>query len=113
ACQTFSDARAQLEAGGSPYAAWAAQQVVTTCLLSTNEKAAVAELNRLETMVQSRGYLRLLGRVHWMQGLVRTYRGELTQAVERYSPARENFQGNLGAEDEAPDPCRVAERNVT
>jgi CHAT domain-containing protein len=108
-CQQFSRARADLETGGSPYATWAAQQVVTTCLLQSQLTAALAELDRLESIVQERGYVQLLGRTHWLQALVHTYRGELTLSVERYRLARENFRANRDVEGEVAVLVRLAE----
>ena len=47
ACAQFRAAQGELEAGGSPYEAWARQQIVTTCLLSSSQDAARAALDAL------------------------------------------------------------------
>jgi CHAT domain-containing protein len=99
-CEPFREARVGLEAGASPYAAWARQQIVTNCLLHSQPKAATTELDSLETTTRALGYVELLGRVHWLQGLMHIYQGELAASTERYQSAREDFRTTRDGESE-------------
>jgi CHAT domain-containing protein/tetratricopeptide (TPR) repeat protein len=100
-CLPFRGALRDLQAGGSPYSAWARLQVVIACLYPSEQHAALAELGRLEAVAVPRGYVQLLGRLRWMQGLIHGNRGELTESLERYRSARANFQTSRDAESEA------------
>jgi len=100
-CLAFRTAVRDLEVGGSPYAAWAQLQVVSLCLYPSKQQAALVELARLETVAEPRGYVQLLGRVRWMQGLIHAVQGELTDSLERYRLARTNFHASRNADSEA------------
>src|SRR5439155_6890934 len=100
-CCRYRAALRDLEAGGTPYVAWARQQVVTTCLLSSGQTAAMTELVPLEALASTHGYIQLLGRVRWLQGLIHVYRGELTVSLDRYRSAYASFHTTRDAESEA------------
>jgi len=100
-CSHFRAAVRDLEAGGSPYATWARLQTVSACLFPFEQAAALAELERLETVAEPRGYAQLLGRICWLQGLIHVYRGELTASLERYRSARDRFRKTRDAQSEA------------
>jgi CHAT domain-containing protein len=108
-CSQFRGALHGLAAGASPYAAWAAQQVVTACLLSSDQATAMTELDRLEALASQRGHTQLLGRVRWLQGLIHMYRGELTASLERYDSANDCFRKTHDLESEALMLVAVAE----
>jgi len=100
-CSSFRGAARDLEAGGSPCAAWARLQTVNACLLASDQNAAMVGLRGLESLAEARGYVQCLGRVRWLQGLIHVRRGELTESLERYSSARANFQTSRNADSEA------------
>jgi CHAT domain-containing protein len=100
-CSAFRGALLELEAGASPYAAWARLQVVSACLYPSEQQAALAELKNIETIAEPRSYVHLLSRVRWMQGLIHVLRGDLTESLERYRSARAGFQRTRDAESEA------------
>jgi CHAT domain-containing protein/tetratricopeptide (TPR) repeat protein len=100
-CSPFRAAVRDLDAGGSPYATWARLQTVSACLLVSDQNAAMAELGAIESRAEPRGYVQLLGRVRWVQGLIHAGRGELTESLERYRFARANFQASRDAGSEA------------
>jgi CHAT domain-containing protein len=100
-CSPFRAAVRDLAVGGSPYAAWARLQAVSACLLVSDQKAAMSELDALESLAEPRGYIQFLGRVRWVQGLIHLRRGELTESLERYRSARTNFQASRGTGSEA------------
>jgi CHAT domain-containing protein len=101
ACEPFRAAVRDLELGGSPYEAWARLQVVSACLNPSEPQSALEELGRLATIAEPHGYLQLLGRVQWMQGLIHIYRGDLTESLDRYRAARAAFQTTRDADSEA------------
>ena len=100
-CPQFRGALRDLEAGGSPFASWARLQMVSACLLGSDQKAAMAELDGLESLAEPRGYLELLGRVHWVQGLIHARRGELTESLKQYRSARASFETTRNPGSEA------------
>lgn len=100
-CDTFRESLRLLESGGSPYSAWTRERIVVACLYPAKLQAALAELNRVEAIAKQGGYVRLLGRVHSMEGLVHAHRGELTTAIEQYRLAREGFHALRDSESEA------------
>jgi CHAT domain-containing protein len=100
-CSQFRGTVRDLEAGGSPYAAWARLQVVSACLYPVQPQAALSELARLEILAEPRRYAQLLGRVEWLHGLLQVNRGDLTESLERYRSARTIFQTTRDAESEA------------
>jgi len=100
-CSAFRGAQRDLEAGGSPYQAWARLQSVIACASLAEPEVALPELSRLESFAESRGYPQLLGRIRWMQGLVHGRRGEFTTAMERYRLARSAFHALHDVEGEA------------
>jgi CHAT domain-containing protein/tetratricopeptide (TPR) repeat protein len=100
-CAAFRGALRELQAGGSPYSAWASQQVVGVCLLPAEQTAAVTELERLELLAHTHGYVQLLGRLHWLTAHIHAVRGELTHALERFRSAGECFRKTRDTENEA------------
>jgi CHAT domain-containing protein len=100
-CAQFRGTLRDLEGGRSPYAAWARLQVVIACLYPSEQQTALAELGRLDAVVEPRSYAQLLGRVRWMQGLIHAYRGDLTASLERYRSAHAYFLKTRDAESEA------------
>ena len=100
-CQSSRDAAGELEAGGSPYAAWAGQMVADACLRASSPASAMKELDKLGAIADSGAYVRLLGRVHWLQGLIHLQRGELTASLERYRAAHVAFVRSRDIDSEA------------
>jgi CHAT domain-containing protein/tetratricopeptide (TPR) repeat protein len=91
-CDAFKAAERGLREGGSPYARWAKQQVVNTCLLTSNHTAAATELDALKSGAIAGRHLELEGRAHWLRGLLHAFRGELTDALVEYDAATGCFQ---------------------
>jgi CHAT domain-containing protein len=112
ACSPFREALRDLEAGGSPYVAWAALQAVITCLFPSEQQAALIELSRLEAVAADGSYAQVLGRVQYMQGLIVGLRGDLTDSQERLRSARASFKKTQDAETEAWVLVKMAE-NLT
>ncbi len=108
-CSEFRDALTELEAGGSPYAAWARVQTVSACRFDSEPKAAMAELRQMESFAERQAYVQLLGRAHWLLGLRQGMRGELTASLEQYRSARAAFQASRHAENEAMALALLAE----
>jgi CHAT domain-containing protein/tetratricopeptide (TPR) repeat protein len=111
-CSPFHDAHRELEAGGSPYAAWARLQVVVACLYPAEQQAALTELSRLEAIAEPNSYVQLLGRVQYMQGLIEGVRGDLTDSQKHLRYARATVQKTRNAEAEAWILVKMAE-NLT
>jgi CHAT domain-containing protein/tetratricopeptide (TPR) repeat protein len=101
ACALFRGVVRDLDSGGSPYTAWAQLHVVIACLYLSEPQAALAELGRLEGVAEHRSYAQLLGRVQYMQGLIDTLQGDLTDSQERLRSARASMQKTRNAEAEA------------
>ncbi len=108
-CAQFRAARHHLESGGSSYAAWVGQYVVGTCLMESDPKAALAELERLGDAAEQQGHLHLLGHVRWLEGLIHAREGGLTQSLERYRRARASFETTRDGEGEASVRALTAE----
>ena len=100
-CPQSREAHRNLEVGGSPWAAWARLQIVRACLFPSEPKAAMGELGALESLAAAGGYVQLLGRIRWLQGLFDLYRGELTESLDRYRLARDSFLKTRDEESEA------------
>jgi len=90
-CDTFREARSLLDEGGSNYAAWASERIVSSCR-ELRGSEGLAELNRLEGVVTELPYLRLLARVHWGQGLLDADRGAFETSLSRYRLACDGFR---------------------
>ena len=90
-CAVHRAALRDLRTAGSPRAEWARLHVVITCLFANDQRAAGAELSRIEAIAIPRRYGELLGRVRWMQGLVLAESGDLTASLDRYRLARGSF----------------------
>jgi CHAT domain-containing protein len=99
-CAPFREARRLLEQGGSPYASWVGERVVTACFYPAHPQPAFDELARIGTVAKQRGYLQLLGRVRWMQGLFHARRAELAAALDRYREAGASFRAARDSEGE-------------
>jgi CHAT domain-containing protein len=108
-CAQNRDAVRDLEAGGSPYAARARLQVVITCLFPSQHGPALAELARLESAAEADRHLQLLGRVHWVQGLIHAHRGQLTESLKRYRSAYADFETSRSPESQAVALALLAE----
>jgi CHAT domain-containing protein/tetratricopeptide (TPR) repeat protein len=100
-CSSFRTALAALGDGGSPYLLTARLQLVSACLYPSAMKSAIAELASIEAAAAGHRYFHLLGRVHWMQGLIRASGGELTESLTRYRSALECFRQTRDTENEA------------
>jgi CHAT domain-containing protein/tetratricopeptide (TPR) repeat protein len=108
-CSTFRQALRDLEVADSPYAAWAKVESVYACLYPSEPVAAMADLDELTSLAEPHGYLQLLGRVRWIQGLIHLTRGELTASLERFHSARALFQTCRNTEREAAILALLAE----
>jgi CHAT domain-containing protein len=100
-CGPFRQARRLLDEGGSPYAAWVGERIVTACFYPSEPQAALAELRRVEVVAEEHAYLVLLARTRWMQGLVLSNRADLTTGLDRYHLARSGFRAVRDTENEA------------
>jgi CHAT domain-containing protein/tetratricopeptide (TPR) repeat protein len=101
ACDSFRKARSLLESGGSPYAAWARERVVTACLYPAGSKAGLAELRRIDATARDGRYTQLLGLVRWREGLFLWHAGDLDTTLELYRLARASFHSVRDQEREA------------
>jgi CHAT domain-containing protein len=99
-CPVFREARRLLLSGGSPYAEWTRERIVTTCLYPNHFKPALAELARIEVVAEQNSYIQLLGRVRWMQGLIDLEQGRLVSSLDRYRAARASFERARDRESE-------------
>lgn len=108
-CAVNRAALRDLDAGGSPRAAWARLQVVITCLFAKDQRAAVAELALIEAIAAPSRYAQLLGRVRWMQGLILAESGDLTASLDRYRLARDGFAEIREDESEAGTLALIAQ----
>lgn len=70
-------------------------------LLVSLRTATLAELARLETVVQPRGYVHVLGRVRWIQARTRGVRADLTESLDLYHSALAAFQQTRDVDSEA------------
>jgi CHAT domain-containing protein/tetratricopeptide (TPR) repeat protein len=100
-CAQFRQAVDELGAGASPYTAWARVNVVIACLYPAEPQAALADLGRLQSVAEPHGYRQLLGRVHYLQGLIKGARGELTDSLRLYTSARACFETTRDGENGA------------
>ena len=100
-CPAARTAFRDLESGGSPYAGWARLQTVIACQYLSPRKEALTQLGRLEAFAQPRGYIQLLGRVRWIQGLTVGAQGALTASLDHYHAARESFRMTQDAGSQA------------
>ena len=107
-CETFRESHHFLETGGSPYSAWARERIVA-CAYPAEPPNAFPELTRIQALAERRGYLRLLGRVHWMQGLFHLMRGEFTHSLDQYRLSRDAFRALRDPESEASVLVRFAQ----
>jgi len=108
-CDTFRESRRLLESGGSPYAAWAGERIVSACSGLGASEEGLAALNRIEAPAKSRGYVRLLARVHWVQGLLYVRRGIFEPSLQRYRLALDGFRSQRDPESEARILVRLAQ----
>ena len=100
-CESFREAYRLLSQGGSPYAAVAAERVVSTCLYPSQLGAARAELARLDSAAEPRAHILPLARARRLQGLIAMTRGDLTGALDRYRLARDGFVALGDAQNQA------------
>jgi CHAT domain-containing protein len=100
-CVPFRAAVRDLNAGGTVYAAWAMEELVSACLLESEHTKALAELDGLAKIAEPRAYARLLGHVRWLQGLIHARRGELTESLDHYHSARTVFETSRDVESQA------------
>ncbi len=100
-CSAFRAALAALEAGGSPHAAWTRLEVVDACVLASDPLTAMTELRRLEPFAKERGYLRVVGRSQWLQGLIHLHQGEFMSSLERYRSAEIPFRASKDVDSDA------------
>ena len=108
-CTAFRNAHRQLEAGGSVYAVWARERIVVTCLYQADTKAALMELGRLRSIGETRGYVRLLARVDWMNALIHGDASAWEPAVQSLRLARERLHKLGDAESESGALVRAAQ----
>jgi CHAT domain-containing protein/tetratricopeptide (TPR) repeat protein len=108
-CEPYRDAARHLSAGGSAYAVWAAQQVVSACLVDSEPDEALPQLEQLTKLVEPLGYVQALGHVRWLQGLVHGRRGDLTESLELYHAARACFETSRDVESAATIDALTAE----
>jgi CHAT domain-containing protein len=109
-CTPFRQAQSVLRSGASPYALWAQQRAVAACFyFPIRSGPGLAELRRLEPVVEQRQHGLVLGRVLHMQGLFLADRGELSVAIDRYRMALASFREVKDAESEAKILGMIAE----
>jgi CHAT domain-containing protein len=98
-CPQFQEAYRALESGGSPYAAWP-RLFFIYCSFAENTDAVADGLESLRLIAEQRGYVQLLGRVQWLEGLSDAFRASLTASMERYRLARASFQTTQDVQSE-------------
>jgi CHAT domain-containing protein/tetratricopeptide (TPR) repeat protein len=108
-CVQFRSALRDLNAGGTGYAAWATEELVSACFLESEHPKALAELDGLAKMAEPRAYAQLLGHVRWLQALIHARRGELTESLDLYHSASVAFGTTRDIESQAAVSALTAE----
>jgi CHAT domain-containing protein len=108
-CTEFREALDALRAGGSVYAAWAAQEVVSACLLESEHEKALVELDRLRGIAEPAAYVQLLGHVRWLQAVIQARRGEFTESLQHYRSALTCYETSRDRQSEATVRALTAE----
>jgi CHAT domain-containing protein/tetratricopeptide (TPR) repeat protein len=100
-CPSFRESRRLLEDGGSPYAAWARERVLVSCLYAKSNSALVPELSQLQALARQKRYAKLLGRALWMTALTQANAGDFDNALENYREAAAVYRELRDSENEA------------
>ena len=90
-----------LETGGSPSALRARERFARYCLLGARPQEALAEFDRLEPLAESAHYSSLLARIHWLEALAFSDRGDFERSLAHYQHARDIYNKTRDAEGEA------------
>src|SRR6185503_5659127 len=59
-CEPFRQSQRLLQDGGSPFANWALERVIVTCLYATKDQAVLSELSQLEDSARKKHYGKIL-----------------------------------------------------
>ncbi|HVT19710.1 MAG TPA: CHAT domain-containing protein [Thermoanaerobaculia bacterium] len=91
-----------LQRAHSPFSRWAAFYLAVCDYQRADYTSAKQRLARLRGLPDAVRYLNLLGRVHWMDGLIAVVQGRLTESLSSYDAAASRFlatgeQENLAA----------------
>lgn len=107
-CAAFRDSHRLLQAGGSPYAAWARERVLVTCLYPRKNAAVLPELARIESDARQKQHCSLLARALWMTALAHSDAGDYDRAVQHYRRAQQVYRALRDPEGEASVALRLA-----
>ena len=96
----FEKARAELERGGSPFAAWAELYMASCDFRLWKHSEATAVLGELRPRVDASRYPVLLARVDLLRGLIRVRTGHLVRALTIFKAALDTLE-RVGLSQEA------------
>jgi len=99
-------ARALLARQGSPLSLWAGFYAGVCDYQAARYGEASACLEALRTTAEGRHYSNLLGRIHWMLGLIKTIEGEVSFGLAEYHAAARSFAAT-GEEENAASVNRL------
>lgn len=105
----FSEARRSLLDARSPFAGWATLQLAIARYYRNDFEQSTGLLDALAPDASEKSYLRLLGRVQWMQGLTHFVRGRVADSLEAYREALAAFDRIGAVQDQAAVHLYIAE----
>jgi hypothetical protein len=108
-CVQFRGAVRDLSAGGTAYASWATEELVSACLMESEHTKVLAQLDELAKVAEPRAYAQLLGHVRWLQALIHARRGELIESLDLYHSASVWFGRTRDVESQAVVSALTAE----
>ena len=89
--ERFADAERALDAGGSPFAHWAAFQGAVVLNYQQRSEDAEAALADLAGRIEGKHYTALEGRIHWIRGLATSQLGRVEESNGHYRAAAAVF----------------------
>ena len=107
-CEPFRQSQRLLQDGGSPFANWALERVIVTCLYATKDQAVLSELSQLEDSARKKHYGKILGRALWMKALYDSDAGDFDGSLRRFQLARDTYHLLRDPENEASVRARLA-----
>jgi len=107
-CQPFRESHNLFKQGGSPFADWAHERVIVTCLLPAKGRAFLQELSHLEDAARRKQYGKILARALWIKALYYSDAGDFDRALQHYRLARDTFHALRDPEGEASVRIRLA-----
>lgn len=108
ACEGFRQSRRLLQEGRSPFAEWARERVLVTCVNPVRGPEVLAEAAWLEGVARQKGYGRLLGRALWTRALYHSDGGDFDRALSDYRLAGDLYHSLRDTENETAVLLRLA-----